>query len=112
MKTTSGRRSRATHKGNHANAAGVGEHTPGPLVQFAAERAHDAADALYAQARESIDRAQRAMSSVHVDTTWERLQPVLVSTAGFVRHYPLRAAMVVTLLVSAFWVTRVPDPAA
>lgn len=115
MKTTSGRNSRATHNGNHENGTGDGDRTPerapGPLVQFAADRAHDAADALYEQAKQGIDRAQRAISTVHVDSAWERVQPALVTVAGFVRHYPLRAAMVVALLASAFWVTRVPDSA-
>ncbi|TDU28286.1 hypothetical protein DFR24_2653 [Panacagrimonas perspica] len=84
-------------------------HSPSPLVQFAADRAHDAADALYEQAKESIDRAQNAIGGVHVDNAWQRLQPMLVSTAGFVRQYPLRAAMVVALLASAFWITRTAE---
>ena len=109
MKTSSTRKSRAATNGSGAN--GSAAHTPGPLVQFAADRAHDAADALYEQAKESIDRAQRALSTVHVDNAWERLQPMLAGTASFVRHYPLRAAMVVALLASAVWVTRTPETA-
>lgn len=103
MKTSSARRARASHS---TKANGATEHAPGPLVQFAADRAHDAADALYEQAKQSIDRAQNALSGAQFDGALERLQPALVSAAGFVRHYPLRAFAVVALLASAFWVTR------
>jgi len=107
MKSSSGRKSSATS--SRSNGNGASPHATSPLVQFAADRAHDAADALYEQAKESIDRAQRAIGNVHVDGAWQRLQPMLVSTAGFVRHYPLRAAMVVGLLASAFWITRTSE---
>lgn len=101
MKTSSTRRSRTSHSSNGAAGA-----APGPLVQFAAARAHDAADALYEQAKQSIDRAQNALGGLQMDGAWDRLQPALVGAAGFVRHYPLRAAAVAALLASAFWVTR------
>lgn len=107
MKSSTRRKSSTSTPRSNGNGA---SHSPSPLVQFAADRAHDAADALYEQAKESIDRAQNAIGGVHIDNAWQRLQPMLVSTAGFVRHYPLRAAMVVALLASAFWVTRTPEP--
>lgn len=104
MKSSTSRKpSTSTPRSNGAN------HSPSPLARFAADRAHDAADALYEQAKERIDRAQDAIGSLQIDNAWQRLQPMLVSTAGFVRHYPLRAAMVVALLASAFWVTRTPE---
>lgn len=108
MKTTTGRKSRAsTHNGNgHASA---NDSTSGLLVQFAADRAHDAADALYEQAKDGIDRAQRAMSSMQIDSAWRHFQPMIAGAAGFVRQYPMRAAMVAALLASAFFVTRTPD---
>ena len=81
----------------------------GALVRFAAERAHDAADALYAQAKDGIDRAERAIGDVRVETVWQQLQPALISAVGFVRHYPMRAAMIVGLLGSAYWLTRVDE---
>ncbi len=107
MKSSSGRKSSTT--ASRSNGNGAGHHAPHSLVQFAADRAHDAADALHEQVKQSIDRAQDAIGNAHIDGAWQRLQPMLVSTAGFVRQYPLRAAMVVALLASAFWVTRTPD---
>ena len=103
MKTSTGRRSRASQS---AASNGAADHAPSPLVQFAADRAHDAADALYEQAKLGIDRAQRAVTSMQGEGAWDRMQPLLVGAAGFVRHYPLRAAAVVALLASAFFVTR------
>jgi len=81
----------------------------GALVRFAAERAHDMADALHAQAKDGIDRAQRAIGDVRVETLWQQLQPALIGAVGFVRHYPMRAAMIVGLLGSAYWLTRVDE---
>lgn len=104
MKSSTSRKSSTSPPRNNGAS-----HSPSPLAQFAADRAHDAADALYEQAKESIDRAQNAIGGLHIDNAWQRLQPMLVSTAGFVRHYPLRAVIVVALLASAFWVTRTPE---
>lgn len=81
----------------------------GVLAQFAAERAHDAADALYAQAKDGIDRAHRAMNEVRLDSAIQSLQPALVGAIGFVRHYPMRAAAILGLLGGAYWLTRVDE---
>jgi hypothetical protein len=107
-------RAAAPHAGNgkHAATAGRNLHATAPggaLVQFAAERAHDVVDALYAQTKDGIDRAQRAVGEVHAGTAWKRLQPALVGAAGFVRRYPMRAAMIVGLLGGAYWLTRVDE---
>lgn len=118
MKTApTSRKSRAAAQHNGNGKPGPSDHRQradppapgGALVQFAAERAHDAADALYAQAKDGIDRAQRAMGEVRLDTAWQRLQPALVSAIGFVRHYPLRATMILGLLGGAYWLTRVDE---
>lgn len=117
MKTASARRSRASHNGNgksqhgdrHDAPASGSQGAPSMLVQFAADRARDAADTLYEHAKERIDRAQHAMSDVRLDGSWDRMQPMLVSAAGFVRHYPLRTAMILALLGGALWLTRVDD---
>lgn len=107
-------RAAAPHNGDgkHARPQDHGAHHPAPggaLVQFAAERAHDAADALYAQAKDGIDRAQRAVGEVRIDTAWQHLQPALIGAIGFVRHYPVRAAMILGLLGGAYWLTRVDE---
>ncbi|MGH8517541.1 MAG: hypothetical protein ACREUE_08780 [Panacagrimonas sp.] len=106
-------RAAAQHNGNGKHGA---SHTrsshpapSGALVQFAAERAHDAADALYAQAKDGIDRAHRAMGEVRIDSALQHLQPALVGAIGFVRHYPMRAAMILGLLGGAYWLTRVDE---
>lgn len=105
-------RAAAQHNGNgHGKQAAqpLDDAPGGALVQFAAARAHDAADALYAQAKDGIDRAQRAMNEVRVDNAWQHLQPALVGAIGFVRHYPGRAAMILGLLGGAYWLTRVDE---
>ena len=107
-------RAAAPHNGSgkHAGPQDRGTHDPAPvgvLVQFAAERAHDAADALYAQAKDGIDRAQRAVGQVRLDTAWQQMQPVLIGAIGFVRRYPMRAATILGLLGGAYWLTRVDE---
>jgi hypothetical protein len=119
MKTGStSRRSRAAgqHNGNgNGKQSGSPKDRPahaapgGVLAQFAAERAHDAADALYAQAKDGIDRAHRAMNEVRLDSAIQSLQPALVGAIGFVRHYPMRAAAILGLLGGAYWLTRVDE---
>ena len=104
-------RAAAQHNGHGKQAAPPRDDfaPAGVLVQFAASRAHDAADALYAQAKDGIDRAQRAMNEVRVDSALQHLQPALVGAIGFVRHYPGRAAMILGLLGGAYWLTRVDE---
>lgn len=108
-------RSAARHNGNgktaapHAGRHDGGAAPEGALVRFAAERAHDVADALHAQAKDGIDRAQRAIGEVGVESLWQQLQPALIGAVGFVRRYPMRAAMIVGLLGGAYWLTRVDE---
>ncbi|MCC2658082.1 MAG: hypothetical protein K0Q76_3190 [Panacagrimonas sp.] len=108
-------RSAAEHNGNGTRQASDRAAHPAPgsaLVQFAADRAHDAADALYAKAKDRIDRTHRAVGDVRIDTAWEQVQPALIGALGFVRHYPMRAAMILGLLGGAYWLTRVDERAA
>lgn len=81
----------------------------GALVQFAADRAHDAADALHAQVKDRIDRMHHAVGEVRLDAAWQHVQPALVGAVGFVRQYPMRAAMILGLLGGAYWLTRVDE---
>lgn len=101
------------HNGNGKHPAtqdgGSQASSGGALVQFAADRAHDAADALHAQLKDGIDRAQRAVGDVRLDTAWQQLQPALIGAIGFVRHYPMRAVTILGLLCSAYWLTRVDE---
>jgi hypothetical protein len=54
-------------------------HSPeaGPIVRFALDRVHDAADLLYEHAKDSIDRAENAMSEIHVDQLLQRSVPLI-----------------------------------
>ena len=114
------RKSRSASEHNGSNGGGARSHAEradaaaaptGALVQFAADRAHEAADALYAQAKDRIDRAHRAVGDVGIDSAWQQLQPAVIGAIGFVRQYPMRAAMILGLLGGAYWLTRVDERA-
>lgn len=84
---------------------------PSPLVQFAAARANDLADALHEVARDRIDRAQRSVTHIGVESLWQRAQPLLLRAATFVRDNPLRAGMIVAFLTGAALLTRTSSSA-
>ncbi|MGQ0699861.1 MAG: hypothetical protein ACT4PZ_16660 [Panacagrimonas sp.] len=103
-----------TGKKDSASSASETEHEtgslkmPGPVMQFAAARASELADSLYEHAKNSIDRAQRSVPPLDVETIWQRAQPLLVRTGEFVRRYPWRAGTIVALLAGAAYLTRTP----
>ena len=78
------------------------------LVGMAAARAHDLADALHDLTKTRIDRAQRALTQLQVDTLWQYTQPLLLRSSAFARVYPLRTASIVALFAAAVWLMRAP----
>ncbi|MGQ0501805.1 MAG: hypothetical protein ACT4P0_04205 [Panacagrimonas sp.] len=82
------------------------------LTQFAADRAHDAAEALYARAKARIDGVhQSAASRLSLEAVLERGVPLARRTARFVRAYPWRSGAIVALLAGAAALARTPTTA-
>ena len=110
--TTRRTRAAAQHNRNGHGEKSAASNSPAPggaLAQFAAERAHDAADALHAQVKDRIDRAHHALNQVRLESALQHMQPALIGAIGFIRHYPMRAAAILGLLGGAYWLTRVDE---
>ncbi|MGQ0622299.1 MAG: hypothetical protein ACT4QA_20680 [Panacagrimonas sp.] len=82
---------------------------PPALVQFAAARANDLADALHQLARSRIEQAQQSATHLGVESLWQRTQPLMLRAANFVRENPLRAGLIVAFLTGAALLTRSPS---
>lgn len=94
--------------GRRRSSAADGKDLPVALIEFAAARAHDLTDTVYARVKHGIDDARRSATDLHIATLLRHAQPLLVRAGRFVRAYPMRTGTIVALLVGALWLARTP----
>lgn len=106
--TQSAKATRSTRAQGRNSASADRPEPTGPLVEFAAARAHELTDAVYSLVNDSIEEARRSATDSGIVSIVRRTQPLLLRAGAFVRDYPLRAGTIVALLACALWLTRTP----
>lgn len=93
-------------RGNAQGSVFDGHGKPSAIAEFAATRAHELTDTMYALAKGGIDRAQTSLTELRLETVWRHALPLLQRAGSFVRAYPFRSAGVVGLLAGAVLLSR------